>query len=104
MPFIYVVLHGAIYLGHETTASVLSWSIYSLAKHKKIQERLYSEVKEVIGDKQYIDGQVQKTKWLNTGIVIGTNLFICLLFVRMNYLSKIGLYVTCLKTIHVFEA
>ena len=60
MPLIYVVLHEAIYLGHETTASVPSWSIYSLAKHKKIQERLYVEVKEVVGDKR--DGQVQKTK------------------------------------------
>lgn len=42
--------------GHETTASVLSWSLYSLGKHKDVQEKVYQEVKKVIGDKQYIDG------------------------------------------------
>jgi cytochrome P450 len=45
-----------LYSGHDTTASALSWSIYSLGKHKDIQEKVYREVKEVIGDKQYVDG------------------------------------------------
>ena len=41
--------------GHDTTASVLGWSMYSLAKHKDIQEKVYKEIKEVTGSNDYID-------------------------------------------------
>lgn len=56
MNYIYVIV------GHETTASVLSWSIYALGKYKLIQDKVYREVKRVIGDKQHIDGQVEFTQ------------------------------------------
>lgn len=34
--------------GHETTATALTWSMYLLAQHADIQERLYQEVSSVL--------------------------------------------------------
>ncbi|XP_071180898.1 ultra-long-chain fatty acid omega-hydroxylase-like [Mytilus edulis] len=55
-----------MFAGHETTASVLSWSIYALGKYKHIQDKVYREVKKVIGDKQHIDGDdISEMKYLS---------------------------------------
>ncbi|XP_071181033.1 cytochrome P450 4A4-like isoform X2 [Mytilus edulis] len=55
-----------MFAGHDTTASALSWSMYSLGKHKDIQEKVYKEVREVVGDKQYIDSDdISKMKYLS---------------------------------------
>ncbi|XP_063447863.1 cytochrome P450 4B1-like [Mytilus trossulus] len=55
-----------MFAGHETTASVLSWSIYALGKYKHIQDKVYTEVKKVIGDKQHIDGDdISEMKYLS---------------------------------------
>ncbi|VDI55369.1 cytochrome P450, family 4, subfamily B, polypeptide 1 [Mytilus galloprovincialis] len=55
-----------MFAGHDTTSSVLSWSIYSLGKHKDIQDKVYEEVRGVIGDKQYVDCEdIQKMKYLS---------------------------------------
>lgn len=55
-----------MFAGHDTTGSALSWSIYSLGKHKDIQDKVFTEVREVIGDKQYIDGDdISKMKYLS---------------------------------------
>ncbi|GAB3175911.1 cytochrome P450 [Telluribacter humicola] len=36
--------------GHETTANALSWALYVLAQHPKVQKRLREEVIQVVGD------------------------------------------------------
>ncbi|HYH57434.1 MAG TPA: cytochrome P450, partial [Anseongella sp.] len=36
--------------GHETTAIALSWTFYLLAQHPEVEERLVSELREVLGD------------------------------------------------------
>ncbi|XP_052073323.1 cytochrome P450 4F5-like [Mytilus californianus] len=55
-----------MFAGHDTTASALSWSMYSLGKHKDIQDKVYREVREVIGDKKYIDSDdISKMKYLS---------------------------------------
>ncbi|XP_052072903.1 cytochrome P450 4B1-like [Mytilus californianus] len=55
-----------MFAGHDTTSSVLSWSIYSLGKHKDIQDKVYEEVKRVVGDKQYVDCEdISKMKYLS---------------------------------------
>ncbi|WP_349368322.1 cytochrome P450 [Salinarimonas sp.] len=37
--------------GHETTALVLSWAWYELARHPQAQERLAAEIEAVLGDR-----------------------------------------------------
>jgi len=36
--------------GHETTAMALTWTLYLLARHPDVQERLYEEVHRVLSD------------------------------------------------------
>lgn len=38
--------------GHETTASLLAFALYSLAEHPEWQERVVSEVREVVGARE----------------------------------------------------
>jgi cytochrome P450 len=38
--------------GHETTASALSWALYLLAHDRDVQERLYAEATDVLGERQ----------------------------------------------------
>jgi len=37
--------------GHETTALVMSWTWYLLARHPEVDARLHAEVREVLGDR-----------------------------------------------------
>lgn len=43
-----MTLFGA---GHETTAVALTWSLYLLAQHPEIEERIQAEVDQVLGDR-----------------------------------------------------
>ena len=36
--------------GYDTTANALSWLIYSLACNPEIQEKVYDEIQEIIGN------------------------------------------------------
>lgn len=36
--------------GHETTANSMSLTAYNLAMHPDIQDKLYQEIKDIIGD------------------------------------------------------
>ncbi|XP_063396171.1 cytochrome P450 4B1-like [Mytilus trossulus] len=54
-----------LFAGHDTTSSVLSWSIYCLGKYKDIQDKVYREVKEVTGSNGNIDSEdLPKLKYL----------------------------------------
>ncbi|XP_060554659.1 cytochrome P450 4A7-like [Ruditapes philippinarum] len=35
--------------GHDTTSSAISWTIFALAKHPVLQEKVFSEVRNIIG-------------------------------------------------------
>lgn len=39
----------------ETTSNAMLWSLYSLAKHPEVQEKLYQETKDAIGDSTEIN-------------------------------------------------
>ncbi|OWK12123.1 hypothetical protein Celaphus_00003048, partial [Cervus elaphus hippelaphus] len=41
-----------VVLGHDTTASGLSWILYNLAKHPEYQERCRQEVQELLRDRE----------------------------------------------------
>ncbi|CAJ0949558.1 unnamed protein product, partial [Mesorhabditis belari] len=38
--------------GHDTTSSGVSWAIWCIAHHPKVQQKLYNEILEVIGEDQ----------------------------------------------------
>ena len=51
--------------GHETTANALSFTLFLLAKHPEIQQKVYEEVREVdfeFGDIMQLLGKLQYTK------------------------------------------
>ena len=37
-----------MFLGHDTTASSITWALYELAKHPEIQSKIREELKEVL--------------------------------------------------------
>lgn len=41
--------------GHETTGAALQWTLYYLASHPDVQDRVFAEAQEVLGNKQDID-------------------------------------------------
>ncbi|KAK7478152.1 hypothetical protein BaRGS_00030599 [Batillaria attramentaria] len=41
--------------GHDTTASAISWILYSLAKHPEYQQKVQAEIDEVLGDRQDVE-------------------------------------------------
>lgn len=43
-------IYYAFVVGHDTTASGISWVLYCLAKHSDIQEKVYKEINDTIGD------------------------------------------------------
>ncbi|OWF56652.1 Leukotriene-B(4) omega-hydroxylase 1 [Mizuhopecten yessoensis] len=44
-----------LFEGHDTTASSLSWAIYSLSKNLKEQQKVYEEVTKVLGDRTQVE-------------------------------------------------
>ena len=45
--------------GHETTAAVLTWALFSVAQNPEVEERLLREIDSVVGDRA--PGELQKT-------------------------------------------
>ncbi|ESO91583.1 hypothetical protein LOTGIDRAFT_122078 [Lottia gigantea] len=39
-----------LFEGHDTTASAISWCLYGLAKYPELQQKVYQDVKSVMGD------------------------------------------------------
>jgi len=40
--------------GHETTSTALQWELYELSQHQDMQQRIYDEVKSILGDRTEI--------------------------------------------------
>ena len=49
--------------GHETTANALSFSVWLLAKHPEIQQRLYEESHAILGDRPPVADDYSKLKY-----------------------------------------
>ncbi|KAL5015974.1 hypothetical protein ScPMuIL_005563 [Solemya velum] len=45
-----------MFAGHDTTATATSWFLYALGQHPDLQEEVYQEVKLVLGDRKYVEG------------------------------------------------
>ncbi|KAJ1169944.1 hypothetical protein NDU88_001828 [Pleurodeles waltl] len=41
--------------GHDTTASGISWILYSMARHPEHQEMCWKEIKEILGDRDTVE-------------------------------------------------
>ncbi|XP_060569480.1 cytochrome P450 4B1-like [Ruditapes philippinarum] len=55
--------------GHDTTSSAISWTIFALAKHPVLQEKVFSEVRNIIGGKNSLSSeQLGKFTYLPTFI------------------------------------
>lgn len=39
--------------GHDTTASAITWCLYLLGRHPDVQQRVYDEICDVLGDKRF---------------------------------------------------
>ena len=46
------IFRCVIFAGHDTTASGISWALYSLAKHPEHQRRVQEEIDVLMADKQ----------------------------------------------------
>jgi len=42
-------------VGHDTTASSLSWAMYSLAKYPDEQRKVYAEVNSILADERELE-------------------------------------------------
>ncbi|XP_069498348.1 cytochrome P450 4B1-like [Ambystoma mexicanum] len=58
-----------MFAGHDTTASGISWIIYSLAKYPEYQEKCREEIKEILGDRDSME-------WEDLAKMTYTTLFI----------------------------
>jgi cytochrome P450 len=53
---VWAELMGLFIAGHETTAIMMTWALYALAKQPELQDKLYAEVSEVMqGDTPTLD-------------------------------------------------
>jgi cytochrome P450 len=43
------------FVGHDTTASAISWILYSLAKHPEYQEKCQEEIDELLSGRESDD-------------------------------------------------
>jgi cytochrome P450 len=43
------------FLGHDTTASALSWILYSLAEHPECQRKCQTEIDEILAGRETDD-------------------------------------------------
>ncbi|KAJ8312895.1 hypothetical protein KUTeg_010268 [Tegillarca granosa] len=43
-----------MFAGHDTTGSLLSWSVYALATYPEHQSKLYEDIHNVLGDRQSV--------------------------------------------------
>lgn len=39
-----------MFAGHDTTSSSVSWTIWALAQHQDVQQKVYDELKDIVGD------------------------------------------------------
>lgn len=54
-----------MFAGHDTTATVIGWSMYALGKNPEQQAKVYDEVKEVLGQRQSVGWEdLSKLKYL----------------------------------------
>ncbi|XP_069136016.1 cytochrome P450 4A24-like isoform X1 [Argopecten irradians] len=44
-----------LFEGHDTTSSAISWEMYFLSQHQEEQQKVYEEVKRVLGDRQNVE-------------------------------------------------
>lgn len=52
-----------LFAGHETTAGTLTWALALLANHPAVQEKMYKEVDEVLGDRKLGYSDYNKLKY-----------------------------------------
>ena len=44
-------MHDCFTVGHDTTASGITWTLYSLAKHPEFQRKAQQELDELLADR-----------------------------------------------------
>jgi len=50
--------------GHETTAAVLTWSLFELTRNPECMEKIQKEIDEVVGDRVPVYEDIKKMKYL----------------------------------------
>jgi cytochrome P450 len=55
--------------GHETTANALSWTLYALATHPEIEQRVRDELAEVVGDRPVVLADLPKLRLLERSLL-----------------------------------
>ena len=61
--------------GHETTAAVLTWTIYCLAQHPEVVQKLREEVDRVLGDRRPTVDDLRALVWTTRVINEGMRLY-----------------------------
>ncbi|KAH9496501.1 hypothetical protein Btru_043196 [Bulinus truncatus] len=64
-----------LFEGHDTTASAMTWTLYSLAEHPEHQERVYEEIMEVLQGRERLEwGDLSKLEFTTMCIKEGLRL------------------------------
>ncbi len=61
--------------GHETSANAMSWTLYLLAKHPEVMERLRLEVAEVLGDRPPTFADLRRLQYTRQVIEEGMRMY-----------------------------
>ncbi|HMP01758.1 MAG TPA: cytochrome P450 [Gemmatales bacterium] len=61
--------------GHETTAQALSWTLYLLAQHPEVQERVRAEAERVLGDRPPTCADLHDLEYTKQVVLEGMRLY-----------------------------
>lgn len=76
------------FTGHDTTASAISWAIYALGKYPDLQQKMYEDVCDVLGDNDTVTKYVFIifTTYFTNSILIHSYILLIFQVITINFM------------------